>query len=186
MFFQLDKNSILTKTERNTKMANKQKKLVCAFTIIELLIALAITAVLMTAVAVAFQASIVNYQQNQDIFNTINTARQALFRITTQLRTAKAKSVPITEPANQCSLITADSQNITYRFNSTDNKLYLITNTDRYVLCDNVTAMTFTKNLGIDGEGVTYVKSVQISITVQSGKLTRTVSAAAVVRRNLQ
>jgi len=173
------------KTERNTKMANKQKKLVCAFTIIELLIALAITAILLTAVAVAFQASIVNYQQNQDIFNTINTARQALFRITTQLRTA-TKVYTAEEPLNQCSLVTADSQNITYQFNSTDNKLYLITNTDKYVLCDNVTSMTFTKNPDIDGDGVTYVKSVQISITVQSGKLTRTVSAAAVVRRKLQ
>jgi Tfp pilus assembly protein PilW len=169
-------------------MANKQRKLVGGLTIIELLIALAISVVLLTAVAVAFNASITNYQQNQDIFKTINTSRQALFRMTTHIRTATA--VQTTEAANQCSLITADSQDITYRYNSTDNKLYLVTNDDTsdidYVLCDNVTAMTFTRNTDVDDEGNAFVKSVQISMTVESGRISKTLCAAAVVRRNLQ
>ena len=50
-------------------------------------------------------------------------------------------------------------------------------------LCDNVTVMTF----GIDkGTPPTSdVKSVQISMTVAIGDVRQTVSAAAVVRRNL-
>jgi Tfp pilus assembly protein PilW len=184
----MDKSPILKQAERGTDMKSKSKKLGSGLTMVELLIALAITTVLLTAVAVAFNASITNYQQNQDIFKTINTARQALFRITTHLRTASA--VQTTEASNQCSLITSDSQDITYRYNSSNDKLYLVTNDDLtdsdYVLCDNVTAMTFTKNTDVDDDGVTYVKSVQLSMTVQSGNLTRDVSAAAVVRRNIQ
>ena len=53
------------------------------------------------------------------------------------------------------------------------------------MLCDNVTAMTFKKNTAAEG-AIVYVQSVQISITVLSGDVQRTVSAAAVVRRNLK
>jgi len=170
-------------------MSDKQAKFITGFTIVELLIALAITAMLLTAVAVAFNASIINYRENEDIFKTINNARQALVRITNQIRTADA--VNPSSPDNECSLITptAAPNDITYRYNSGDNKLYLITNDDLsdsdYVLCDNVTAMTFKKDTATEG-AMTYVKSVQISMTVESGNIQRTVSAAAVVRRNLK
>ncbi len=158
-----------------------------ALTIAEMLIALAITAILLAAVAVAFNASVISYRVNEDTFKAINSARQALSRITTQLRTATA--VDPNDPNNECSMITAKGDDITYQYNSTDNKLYLITNDDLtdsdYVLCDNVTAMTFTKNTAIR-DTVVYVKSVQMSITVQSGGLQKTLVAAAVIRRNLR
>jgi len=157
------------------------------FTIAELLLALVITGILLAAVAVAFNASIINYRENEDSFKTINSARQALFRITSQLRTANA--VEPNSPSNECTLITAASEDITYRYNNADNKLYLITNDNLsdpdYVLCDNVTAMTFEEGTITEG-AMTYVKSVQISITVVSGNIQRTVSAAAVVRKNLK
>ncbi len=156
------------------------------FTVAELLLALAIAGMLLAAVAVAFNASIINYRQNEDIFKAINSARQAMFRMITQLRTADA--VDPNSLASECSLITAEGDDITYRYNSGDNKLYLITNDDLtdsdYVLCDNVTAMTFTRDtVVVDMQ--TIVKSVQISITVASSNVQQTVSAAAVIRRNL-
>ncbi|MHC4424837.1 MAG: prepilin-type N-terminal cleavage/methylation domain-containing protein [Planctomycetota bacterium] len=152
------------------------------FTIAELLLALAIAGMLLAAVAVAFNASTVNYRENEDIFKTINSARQALFRMTSQLRTADA--VDPNSPNNQCSFFTASGEDITYEFRNADNKLYLITNSDgqEYVLCENVTAMSFTRTLTDDGLDC---KSVQISMTVTSGNVQRTVSTAAVVRRNL-
>lgn len=166
-------------------MLNRQGKIVRGFTIVEMLLALAVTAFLLVAVAVAFNISIMNYQENENIFKVVNSSRQAMCRITTQLRTANA--VDPNTPSNECTLITADGNDITYRYNSGDNKLYLITNDDLsdsdYVLCDNVTAMTFQNNTVT--EGITYVKSVQISMTVTSGDVQRTVSAAAVIRRNL-
>jgi hypothetical protein len=141
----------------------------------------------MTAVAVAFNASVKNYRENEDIYKTVHTAQQALFRITSQLRTADMADPDA--PGNECSLITANGDDITYRYNSADKKLYLVTNDDLsdsdYVLCDNVTAMNFTKSTGVK-DSLVYVKSVQISMTVESGNIQRNVSAAAVIRRNLQ
>ena len=104
-------------------------------------------------------------------------------RITSQLRTADA--VAPDALADECTLITAAGDDITYRYSSGDNKLYLITNydlsDDDYVLCDNVTAMTFTKNT-VTEDSVTYVKSVQISMTVVSGDVEKTVSARATLK----
>ncbi len=156
------------------------------FTLAELLVAVAIAGMLIAAVAFAFNASAVNCRENEEIFKTMNNARQAMFRMTSQLRTADV--VDESAPINECTLKTAAGQNITYRYNSTDKKLYLVTNDDLtdsdYVLCDNVEAMTCTKNAVVE-ESVVKVKSVQISITVSSGDMQRTVSGAAVIRRNL-
>src|SRR4030042_324349 len=106
------------------------------FTLIELLLALAVTAILLPAVALVFNASVINYRENEDIFKAINSARQALFRITSQLRTATA--VDDTAPANECSMRTAAGENITYRYDNTARVLTLITNDnatdDDYVL----------------------------------------------------
>jgi prepilin-type N-terminal cleavage/methylation domain-containing protein len=156
------------------------------FTIVELLLALAIGAMLLVAVAVAFNASAMNYQENEAIFKTVNNARQALLRMTSQLRTAD--SVDLAAPGNQCNFFTGDAtpEQLTYEFRDADDDTYpktllLITSGNAYVLCDNVTAATFTKAPTSDGN----CKSVQISMTVEHGDLQRTVSAAAVIRRNL-
>ena len=137
---------------------------------------------LLVAIAVAFNASAVNYQQNEDIFKVVNNARQALFRMTSQLRTANA--VNMSALPNECSFFTSTMEDITYQYRSTDKKLYLITNVDsnEYVLCDNVTAMTFNRTPTDD---VLDCKSVQISITVESNNVEKTISAAAAIRRNL-
>ena len=152
------------------------------FTIVECLIGLAISVVLLTAVAVAFNASIMNYRENEQMYQTINSARQALTRMTSQLRTGD--SIEPSAPANRCSFITAANEDITYEFRSTDQKLYLITNSNHreYVLCDNVTAATFTKTLTDNGMDC---KSIQISLTVRCGDFQRTLCAAAAIRRNL-
>ncbi len=169
---------------RDTPQDTLRWKYETGFTIVELLLALAIASILLATIATAFNASIINYRENEDIFHVINSARQSLFRITSQLRTADA--VEPSAPVNECTLITAAGDDITYQYNNGDNKLYLITNDDLsdpdYVLCDNVTAMTFTKTPTDDG---TDCKSVQISITVTRGNVERKISAAAAIRRNL-
>lgn len=166
-------------------MSTRVDRRIAAFTIAELLIALVITGILLAAVATAFNASAINCRENENIFKTINNTRQALFRITSQLRTGYW--VDPNAPNNECSFFTANGRDITYRFNNADNKLYLITNDDLldddYVLCENVTSMSFIKTPTDDGADA---KSVQISMTVQSGNRQRTVPAAAVIRKNLK
>jgi type II secretory pathway pseudopilin PulG len=154
------------------------------FTIVELLISLAIASMLLASIAVAINASIINYRENEDMFKVINSGRQALLRITNHIRTAEAADP--NSPANECSLIAANGDDITYQYNNGDNKLYLVDNvsSNSYVLCENVTAMTFTKQTFVDNS-VTKVRGVQVSITVAQGNAERKISAAAVIRRNL-
>jgi prepilin-type N-terminal cleavage/methylation domain-containing protein len=152
------------------------------FTVVECLIGLAISALLLAAVAVAFSASLTTYSENERMFWSINSARQALSRMTSQLRTGYM--VDPNDPNNLCHFLTATNQDITYEFRNADHKLYLRTNGtgQEYVLCDNVVDASFRKT---PTDGGTDCKSVQISLTVGSGSSQRTLSAAAVIRRNL-
>jgi len=176
----------------------KHDKHNCGFTIVELLISLAITAILLTAIAVAFNASIINYTENQNIFKAINGARQALSRITTEVRTGWVD--PNISDLTRCKVLCANGStpwHTYYLVSYVDEngqqkyklKLHVSSNpndatnpsTDP-LFCDNVAAMTFKKD---NGTPTGDVKSVQISMTVVSGDVQQTVSAAAVVRKVL-
>ncbi len=164
------------------------------FTLVECLISLAITAMLLAAVATAFNASVISYGENEDIFWTINNARQAMARMTSEFRTAGyvdpnsgvVYGVPhLTSPGPSCTLYKTDGTIVRFEYRSADSRLYLVmgntTTSPEYVLCDGVTGATFTttsKN-GVDATGV------QISLTVQSGGASRILSGAAVIRRCL-
>lgn len=149
---------------------------------VECLLGLAISAILLTAVAVAFNAAAINYRENEQMFRSLNNARQALTRMTSQLRTGD--DVDTAAPSNQCSFFTAANENVTYDWRSAEQKLYVRMNDigQEYVLCDNVVDATFSKVFTDDGLDC---KAVQISLTVQSGRSVRNLAAAAVVRRNL-
>jgi len=171
-------------------MSIKKRNLVAGgFTMIELLISLVIIGMLLAALAVALNASIINYRENEDIFNNINAARQALTRMTSQIRTAGCdvngvfSAVDYSYPNHQCNLNTNSGENITYDYRADDNKLYLIKNDTDYVLCDNVTNASFIKTPADDGINA---KSVRISITVSDGRREQKLVAAAVVRRVLE
>ena len=168
-------------------MSKMKKKNNYGFTIAEILMALALLGILMAAVAAAFNASSMSYSENENSFKSMNMARQALVRMTAELRTASG--VLISEPNSQCTLINASGDDITYQYNSSDDMLYLITNDtmidDDYALCENITAISFIKDTAFDGEGTEYVKSVQISLTVSLGRTQQKISGAVVTRRTM-
>jgi prepilin-type N-terminal cleavage/methylation domain-containing protein len=161
------------------------------FTILELLMSLVILAVLMTAVAVAFDASIVNFKANEGISKTTNAARAALLRMTTELRTAQGVGViGSDDPDNtQCSLTALNpdgsTRNITYRFDADDHALYLDADGNSYALCKNVTAASFNR-AAVPGNP-SNIRNVRIVLTLtdDKGNNSQTLAAAAVVRRNL-
>lgn len=157
------------------------------FTLVEMLVSVVILAMLMVSLAVAFQASVNSYNGNESLHKATNTARLALNRITTQLRNAQA--VATNSPSNQCSLIASDGSDVTYNYNSSDRKLYLVTNDDLadqdYVLCENVSGMNFSYVNTADESGLNYVKYVKIVISVTCGQNEKKLAAAAVVRKNL-
>ena len=157
-------------------------KKIKGFTIVELLISLAITAMIMVSVAFALNASFDNYGENKKIYQAVNNGRQALTRITTEMRTALVDANTANQSA--CTLILPDTSIITYRYESDESKLYLNSGGNDYLLCDNVTAMTFKKSQD-RLPSVTDVTSVVISMTVQAGDVSQTLSAAAIIRKVL-
>ena len=163
-------------------MSNKRRKQAAGFTIAEMLLALAISAMLLVAVAVAFNASIINYTKNEAIFKSVNNARQALVRMTSQMRTGD--NFNTLDPNNRCSFFTAQNDDITYEYRSGEHKIFLITNSDgqAYELCDNVASMNFVKTATADGSDI---KSIQISIKVGTGDNIRSVASGVLVRKNL-
>jgi prepilin-type N-terminal cleavage/methylation domain-containing protein len=166
------------------------------FTMVECLIGLAISAMLMTALAVAFSASVTNYYENEQMFESINNARQALTRMTSELRGAGYADpnlgwmgVRQAVPSNQCEFYTPAGEHIIYEYRdasdaTSPNTLVLIKGGTAYTLCDDVTAASFSKTPA-DSDPLSS-KSVLISLTVQCGHRERTLSAAAVVRRALE
>ncbi len=75
------------------------------FTLVEILVSMAITAALLAAVAAALQASISSYQENQKIAAATQTARTVLSRMMRDIRTADAVettsfSVTVIPPSN--------------------------------------------------------------------------------------
>lgn len=173
-------------------------KRINAFTLVEILVSLTILAMLMTAVAFAFDASVVNYQQNKGIYETVNRGRQALLRITNDLRTASAVALEEDDSPDQStkiSLINNSGNDVTYRFDNTTNTLYYDDNTavNSYILCENVTSVTFDRtehvikrNFGGYEADVNAVRDVRIVLTLtdEAGKVSKTLAAATLVRKN--
>ena len=172
------------------------------FTMVEVLISLTILATLMAAVAFAFDASVTNFQVNRGIYETVNTARQALLRITNDLRTANIVALDADDSPDQntqISLITNNGNDITYRLDNTDNTLYYVDNTsgNSYALCKNVTATTtpfinrtehtIDRDNGAGGvDTIWAVRDVRIVLTVtdKTGEISKTLAAATLVRKN--
>jgi prepilin-type N-terminal cleavage/methylation domain-containing protein len=166
----------------------KKSKSNAGFTLVEILLSLMILGMLLAAAALAFNASATNYTENEAMFKAMNTARQALLRITTEIRTAQdvALMPSAVDPDNsQCSMHTSDGSDITYRYNSGNNTLYLDDNdaSTSYVMCENVTAITFERTPVPDEPAK--IRNVRISLTVSVDNISQTLATAAVVRRNL-
>ncbi len=154
------------------------------FTIAELLMSLAILAMLMAALATALSASIMNYKANEDTFIAVNSARQALIRMTSQIRTG------LVDPNNianeqECIVLCSDGSTVRFYYDNANDKLMLYDYgaAADYTLCDNVTAVSFKKdNSTPSGD----VKNVRISMTVSAGDVEQTLAGAALARRVIQ
>ena len=178
------------------------------FTIVEMLMALMIMGMLLAAVAVAFHASSLSYRHNEEMYRAMTTARAALLRITNDIRVASKVGL-YGAGANEdidnkkCSMQWLDSnenviKGITYHYNTStaasynsaleENTLYQIVTIGAqpgtFVLCENVSGMTFDRALVPDD--AEKIRNVQISMTVTAGSNSQTISTAAVLRKNLQ
>jgi prepilin-type N-terminal cleavage/methylation domain-containing protein len=153
------------------------------FTLVELLMALAISSLLLGGLGMAFSASMMSYTVNKDTYEGLNNARLALARMVSELRTGYL--VDPDAGLSQCNFFNASSQDMGYDYRSEDKTLYIVTHADNhdYVLCRDVESATFTK---IPTEDDGDCQSVHIDLTVSSGAIQQTFSQSVAVRRNLE
>src|SRR5262249_673847 len=110
--------------------------------LVEVVISLAISAMLLTAVAAAFSASANAIEIKDQFFRATQAARVSLNQVLTEVRRSKACSV--SPSSKKIDMITYDDKDRTYSYNNGTGCLMLITNditTDPdYKMCSNITS----------------------------------------------
>ncbi len=162
-----------------------------AFTLVEVLLSLAILAMLMAAVGGAVFASLDSYEENENIATATQATRSVLDRIARDIRTATAVSAGST----QITIITpagSEAQQIDYEWDTGDRVLYYRRNVDgsttSYPLLGDgevtIDSFTVTYETGLDWQGTSCTKSVSVSIAIAIDGKTFTMTASAAPRRN--
>lgn len=157
----------------------------------EALISLAISAVLLTAVAISFQASAGAANENDEFSRATQSGRVAMVRLLAQIRCG---SVDQPTSSNTLHLITAGTppdggQDLTYQWDSSTKVLKMITNDDvtdpDYTMAENVSSVSFSAQMGKDSNNADCVMRIAVQIAVKIGDNEVLLSGAASPRRNL-
>ena len=162
------------------------------FTLVEVMLSLAIMAVIMAAVGAAMHGAFLAYAENNKIAQVTQTARSVLHRMMQEVRTAEAvtstaTSVSVVPPDNAegLSLIVYELTNGTLFYKRTVNGEVL---TEPVVGAgDGVTIQNFTvwRETATDGEGVEYTTRLTARLDISAGANRLDVSAAVCPRRNM-
>ncbi len=182
----------------------KQSRKNSGFTVVELLLAVAIMAMLLASVAIAMQAALGSYRENEKIAEVMQMSRAVLNRMMSEVRTADAvnsespQHISIIPPLNSI-IPPLNSEHVTeIEYELVDGALYYRRTvngeevTQTFISSDENVQIQFTvttpPELGtaVDEEGVTYtyIKSVTINLTLSSGSNTFKLTASACPRRN--
>ncbi len=152
--------------------------------LVEAMIALAIAAMLLSAVGVAFHASASAIEINDQLFRASQGARVSMNRILTQCRKG---TVLTTSTGSSLNFNTDKMQEVSFSYNSTNKQLLYITNSDTtdpdYVLSRNVSACSFLYVHGTNpATGNDCIARVAMTITVSIGSNSVTLTGSAAPR----
>jgi prepilin-type N-terminal cleavage/methylation domain-containing protein len=167
--------------------------------LIEMLIALAITATLLTAIAAAFSSTTAAMKINDEFFHASQAARVSLARVMGQARRGMVSekdayntTVNLTDDQSiaYIRLITDANQEMIYKYDSTaqEFQLYQVVNNvvgTKHVLAHHVTAANFTVGIGTDANNSKCVSRLTLAITVKEGENSVLLSGSAVPRATL-
>ncbi len=179
---------------------------------VELMVSLAITSALLTATAVAVNASFKAYEINEEQSSLIQRSRIAMNHVLSVIRTCQAHSPDTTALATQFSsglvvtdtgidMYNASNSLIIFRYDSPNQRLLAITNGSVYTMAEGVTAfqvkmepMRSLQSVKTGGPWDLLMRaSVQITVKTNSktslsgettGKQVVTLSGATMPRRN--
>jgi prepilin-type N-terminal cleavage/methylation domain-containing protein len=155
-----------------------------AFTLIEMLLSLAIMAVVLTAVAVAFNGSAVNLSENKEIYQSTTVARMALTRVSNQLRTAS--KIATTTAGSILDFNDVHNMRQYLHYNSDAKTLCVDTaGHTNVLLCENVKSVRFTPTLGLDSYNHNVVQNVKIQMTISAGNSDANMATSVTIRKSL-
>lgn len=171
-----------------TVLIHRIKKSRRGLSLAEVMISLAISAMLLTAVAAAFSASSDAIEVNDQFFRASQAARVSMTQILTEIRRANAVQVPGTLTGQKSlSMMTHDNKDRTYSYDTAAQKLKLITNdvlTDPdYTLASNCTSTTFDFDTFTDAGGIKHCSRVAVTIVVKVDKNTIRLTGSAAPRK---
>ena len=175
--------------------------------LIEVLMALALTAMLLTAAGIAFQVSADSVQANDEFFRATQAARVALNQMLTEVRRADAVAardqlvsnftvkgitdslLPVSRP-----LVSQSSMEFVryYRYDATAHKLMLYFQdangnvSAEHPVASNVQVAPFSWDTALDNNGAPYVTRVAIAMEVAVGNNRIRISGSAVPRRSVK
>ena len=140
----LDNRDTTAATARAISAHNRRRPCQRGVSILELLIALAIAALLLTATATALDAAFKSYKvnHNQAVVNT--AARNSLYQMTSAIRSAwndpAYDTIEVNTDGTELSLVDASGRNVIYRYLAADRQIQV--NIDNganwYVMIENV------------------------------------------------
>ena len=146
----------------------------------EVMISLAISAMLLTAVAAAFSASSEAIEQNDTFFRASQAARVSMNQILTEVRRANPVDA-VNSKANDLAMVGHDGNPRDYIYDAASKKLKLDTHTPgkpQYTLASNCTNATFTYDI-VSGQ----VMRVSVTIIVQVDRNTIRLTGSAAPRK---
>ena len=162
------------------------------FTLVEVILSLAIMAVIMAAVGAAMHGAFLAYAENNKIAQVTQTTRSVLHRMMQEVRTAEA----VTSTATSISVVPPDNGEgltlIVYQL--TDGTLFYERTVNGEVLSepvvgagDGVTIQNFTvwRETATDGDSVEYTTRLTARLDISVGANRLDVSAAVCPRRNM-
>ena len=137
--------------------------------LVEAMIALAITAALLTAVAAAFSASAQAINENDEFFMATQGGRVALNRILMQVRRG---TVSTNSTATELTLITDTGLTQKYQIDLVSKVIKLVTVSNGvetpHVLARTISAGTFAYETGTDYDGNPAITRVAVNLTIEN------------------
>ncbi|MBN1764953.1 MAG: prepilin-type N-terminal cleavage/methylation domain-containing protein [Sedimentisphaerales bacterium] len=116
--------------------------------IVEILIALAIAALLLTATAVAFEAAFKSYSANHDMAVVSVSTRNALYQMSATIRSAwndpDIETINVNLDGTECALVDASGRDVIYRYDAGSSEIQVNINGDTnwYALVEDVSPLS--------------------------------------------
>ncbi|MBN2210304.1 MAG: prepilin-type N-terminal cleavage/methylation domain-containing protein [Sedimentisphaerales bacterium] len=164
--------------------------------LVEILVALAITALLLTATAIAFEAAMDSYTTNHDLAMVSISTRNVLHQMCSNIRSSWNDPVGpppaptyVTADGTECTFFDQGGREITYAYNAAQHRLEVNIDNgpDWFTLVENVYPITAGDHIFTltDPEDTSSFPAgtagrVEIRFRVVQNDVSRTVSAAAV------